>query len=153
VSFDAPLARLAADRHAERRAESGLIQSLLQRPSTRIVPVARGLVPTLHTDDAGPPRLAFLTPGEARLEGTELYLGSFGGIDYVGLVIEEDRPPALDGRPAATPDPSRPVLPALGEARWVSVREIEAQLSDLEVGLVMSATALAALLNCASRAS
>jgi NAD+ diphosphatase len=93
----------------------------MSRPTTRIVPVSGARVPLVPCDDAGARRLAYLTPEDRRHDGIEFYLGSAGGIDYVGIAVTDA---ALD-------------------ASWVSLRQIGATLPDLDAGLAVTAVALA----------
>jgi NAD+ diphosphatase len=99
---------------------------LLASRDTRVLLVKGNLIQALPPDDHGRARVAYLTPPEPLPEGVGLYLGSSGGLDYVGLVVDGGD---LEG-------PSQDV-------DWVSLREVGGHLGERDVAVVASATALA----------
>lgn len=141
-SLDLPFARAAHDRAAHRRSEPGLLDDLLKEPATRVL-VVRGT--RVATRDQ---RVAFFAPDDVAHLGarTVLFLGEGpevpgdggpgapgdgGAVAYLAVVLADaGRGPGAD--PVPEPDL---------DVEWTGLRSLDA--SDLEVGLVVEAVALA----------
>ncbi|MFJ3403726.1 NAD(+) diphosphatase [Promicromonospora sp. NPDC090134] len=126
-SLDLPFARATHDRAAHRRAEPGLLDDLLEEPATRVMVVRGTRVATVEQ------RLALFAPDDvAHLAArTLLFLGEAGDVAHLAVVLDDaGREPGSD--PVPEPDL---------DAEWTGIRSLDA--SDLEVGLVVEAVALA----------
>lgn len=120
------LSRGGLDRHSELRTDPGLVNVLLADPATRVLDLADGRAMVEEGPD-GQVSLRYRSPEPGDGNGFVAYLGHdarAGGTAYVLSVAE----------PAAHPtdDPRRRGL-----------RSVGAQLSDLEAGVLTTATGLA----------
>ncbi|MCD5349815.1 NAD(+) diphosphatase [Kineosporia mesophila] len=118
------LSRSTLDRAAHRRADPGLIDSLLDDPRTRVALFHEG--ETAVTDAP----TVLLWPVESVLnlktDGQQFFLGTDGdGRDYLALSVSE-----------------RPAVPE--GVRWASLREVGSLLDDTGAGIFTTAVALTA---------
>ncbi len=112
------LARGTVDRVTRRRTDQDWIDAAWKDPRTRVVVVSGG-----HALVRGDDELVFVAP-EVAPAGTRFLLGEdSGGVVYFGV--------------------SGPLGPASGDVRAASLREVGAQLSDRDAGLLTHAVALA----------
>lgn len=135
------LSRGALDRASERRAEPGLVKSLLGSATTLVLPVrfSAGQVhaPVLEVD--GEARLATVPAADWSGPEPYVFLGVDGaGTAYLTVKLDDGR----SGQPAdsAVFEQSVPGVPA--GAAWVGLREVGALLDDLGAGLLTSAAAI-----------
>lgn len=154
-----PLSRAATSRHAERRTEPDLVDTVLDEPGTRVVLVHRGRV-AVAPDARVLVRLpAAALAAAAPSVGTPLGAGSRPEWLYLGA---QDLPDDEDVDPGAylallIPDeagahdvdlsgvPSPDLCDELVERhRWASLRDVGGTLSALDAGLATAAIALAA---------
>ncbi|WP_404381286.1 NAD(+) diphosphatase [Knoellia locipacati] len=123
------LSRGGLDRHSELRAEPGLLDDLLDDPTTRVLELVDGrAVVDEGSDDLV--TLAYRAPEPEDRDRFVAYLGHdapVGGTAYVLSVADRD-----DGTDASGEDPGRQGL-----------RSIGALLSDLDAGVLTTATGLA----------
>ncbi len=120
--LDLALSRALIDRSARERADAATVARALEDDRTRVLVVRRG---RSRLADDGRPRLALRPPRPGDDELVPWFLGRHDGVAYLA-VDDEAGPPG--GRAP--------------EEGWVSLREVGADLDDLEVGLLTTATAL-----------
>lgn len=116
------LARSAHDRLAHRRADQQWLAQAWQRPDTRVLLVSPAGTVAVGGSPAEPDLVTRPAAELADLPGTRVLLGSAGGTVYFALLATEQ----------ATEDQQH------------GLRELAAQLTDLDVGLLTSAVALQA---------
>ena len=127
---DLALGRSGLDRSAHRRGDADWLAAARRDPRTRVLLVADGLTPVRYDD--GRPRLALQHPGAVDLGAAETHLL---GVDADGLAYLLARVPGLE--PASSP------VGTAGADPWLGLREIGADLSDRDAGLLVTAVALA----------
>lgn len=114
------------DRHSERRADPGLLEALLDDPSTRVLELVAGRA-EVEEDDDGHVRLHYRAPVSGDRDRFVAYLGHdapTGGTAYVLSVAQETT--------AGADDP-----------RKRGLRSIGARLGALDAGVLTTATGLA----------
>lgn len=119
------LSRGGLDRHSELRTEPGLLDVLLDDPATRVLDLVEGRA-VVHGHEDGQVRLHYRAPEPGDRDRFVAYLGHDapeGGTAYVLSVRDE---------PTAVDDPQRKGL-----------RSVGAQLTDLDAGVLTTATGLA----------
>jgi NAD+ diphosphatase len=122
------LSRGLLDRHSERRADPGLLDALLDDPSTRVLELVDGRAEVEEEGDGGHVTLRYRSPVPRDRDRFVAYLGhdaSVGGTAYVLSVARESTAEAAD-------DPRRRGL-----------RSVGARLGDLDAGVLTTATGLA----------
>lgn len=112
------LSRTAHDRLAERRTDDDYLAAAWQNPGTRVLVLS----PASTVEVSAGPDLRFRTPAEVAVSGIRVFLGAAGGVDYFAVLADEP----------------------IGDAGWRSLRDIGAELTDLDVGLLTGAVALQA---------
>ncbi len=115
------LSRSTLDRAAHRRGEPGLLETLLDRPGTRVLELRGDRAPVADADRA--PRLVLSGPRPARADELGVFLGEQDGVPYVLLAGPADA--ATDGDPG-----------------WAGLREVGSLLDDTGAGLLTTAVAL-----------
>lgn len=125
------LSRGGLDRHSELRTEPGLLDVLLDDPATRVLELVEGRA-LVHDEGDGRLSLDYRAPEPVDHERFVAYLGHdapVGGTAYVLSVVTE---PTTETAAETAEDPQRKGL-----------RSIGAQLSDLDAGVLTTATGLA----------
>lgn len=125
--LDLALSRALIDRSARERADEETVARALADHRTRVLVVRGGRSPLLGTGDDV--RLALRPPSAADRSRVPWFLGRHDGVAY--LAVDEPGG-AEDDRPAGGGH----------DGGWASLREVGADLDDLEVGLLTTATAL-----------
>lgn len=124
--LDLSLARGALDRDAARRSDPAGLRHVLGDQATRVFDLADGRARTCRVD--GTPRLVLRSPSVQDTERLVLYLGRDpGGRAYLAAVRDV-------GDPADCPD--------TGGKGWSTLREVGADLDDIESGALTTAMAL-----------
>lgn len=117
-----PLARGTLDRAGLRRADPGLLSSLLDNPATRVLELGSGRAETIETD--GDVALVLRSPSAQDRSRLTVFLGQEGdGTEYIGVV----------GDPTDEPR----------TAQWRTLREVGVLLSDRDAGLFATMQGLA----------
>lgn len=124
--LDLALSRATVDRSARERADDATVATALARPGTRVLALRGGRARLAPSGSA----LLLRSPNAADAERTPWFLGRHDGVAY--LAVDEGE--LEDGQ-----DEGGDVERGQG---WVSLREVGADLSDTEAGLLTTATAL-----------
>lgn len=129
-----PWRTAVVDRGSARRADPGHLESVLARPSTRVMVMGRRET-LIHEG-----RIVFLAPGEIETvsepSGPVIYLGSA----LVGSGLPEGTDVVLVGL-ADRPDPSS--IPGAPEgAGWAGFREVATELPATDAGIFIEASAI-----------
>lgn len=118
------LARSAHDRAAHRRSDQAWLDKAWQRSDTRVLLLSSS--GTAAVDGAVEPNLVLVEPDRAEQVGTRVLLGEADGVAYFAVLARDVAGVAAE------------------QAGWRGLREVGAQLSDLDVGLLTTAVALQA---------
>lgn len=117
---DVPLlSRTGHDRQAERRTDVEYLDQAWQNSSTRVLVLSPAA--TVAVSDG--PNLVLRSPAESELAGVRVYLGRAAERDYFAVLADGPQP---------------------GQDGWSTLRDVGAQLTDLDVGLLTTAVALQA---------
>lgn len=141
--LDLSLSRSTVDRDARARADADTIPQALAAPDTLMLDlhgITAAVTGVELTDDAWGPRingngqagLVLRSPQEGDAEATLFFLGRREGRTYLARAHEQER----DSEGKAT-------YPDVGNAHWLTLRDVGAALDDTEAGLFTTATALA----------
>ncbi|MGC5584279.1 NAD(+) diphosphatase [Ornithinimicrobium sp. W1679] len=126
--LDLALSRSTVPRSAHERADAATLERALADSGTRVVDLLEGRARVVSGPSA---RLALRAPRDEDAGRTPWFLGRHGGTAYLAVdlgVAEEDGAGAhVDGAQ---------------HQEWASLREVGADLDDLEAGLLTTATAL-----------
>lgn len=119
--LDLALSRSVVPRSAHERADAATLEQALADPGTRVLELREGRT---RLRDAASTGLALRAPDADDAGRTPWFLGRHGGTAYLAV----DVGPSHDGEP--------------DHDGWVSLREVGADLDDVEAGLLTTATAL-----------
>ncbi len=129
------LARSEHSRLAHRRTDESWLAQAWQRPDTRVLLLSQAGTVAVHGEDGSD--LVLLAPDRVETPGIRVLLGEAGGAAYFAVLADV----ALSNGPSS--NGVRPEGVPVAES-WRSLREVGAQLTDLDVGLLTSAVALQA---------
>jgi len=139
--------RPALDRRAHLRPDPHLLDDLWTAPTTRVIIVAHGLIPTIAHDD-GTRHIPYLTPDQAsdlREQAITCYLGADAGLnthDYIALLLGQEMPTFRAAKAAESPKPPH-LLPWPDKVDWLSLGHLSPQLSAIDEAVARAASALA----------
>ena len=133
-----PLSRSAIDRRAAVRTRPGLVEELMADPATRVLALRAGQARLAPDGPSGAPRLALVAPdalgGERDPAAPVVYLGrSEDGVEHLATALSTE-PQLVEAERPADAAPTR----------WVGLRDVAADLPDLDAGLFTTAQAMLA---------